>query len=389
MKILFFTGSRATYYLMRPLIKHMLKETDFELSIIISGGILKEESKKTLNDIKADGINILAEIPITTKNINHAHTIGELCLNILPKIEKFIPDLAIVYADRYEAFSFAIAVSHSDIPILHLEAGDITEGGTHDDQVRHCISKLSHLFCTSTLSGCEVIKRLGEESWRTIHSGLISYDDMKSISEKDRKGVLDKLLIKKNEGIILGTMHPIPKNLELTQMETIEFLEALRIISNKIPFKIVLTSPNNDQGNQIIFDLIKNYLPRINNSIYIESLGGKSYHSLMSLSKNKNIIVCGNSSSIIKEAPFFGAHSLNIGSRQLGRESASTQVDSKADRNAIANNILKLSKKKCIKGLNPYFKENSSKVILEFIKRTFTYHNKEEILFKKWNRFIA
>ena len=387
MKILFFTGSRATYYLMRPLIITMLKENTFELSIIVSGGILKEESHKTLNDIKADGINILAELPISTNNVNHAYTIGELCLNILPEIEKFAPELAIVYADRYEAFSFAIAVSHSDIPLLHLEAGDITEGGTHDDQVRHCISKLSHLFCTSTLLGCELVKKLGEESWRTIHSGLISYDDMKSIGDKDRKRIIDKLQIKENEGIILATMHPIPKNLELTENETIEFLEALTIISNKIQFKIILTSPNNDQGNKIIFHLIKNHLPNINNSIYIESLGGKSYHSLMSLSNEKNIIVCGNSSSIIKEAPFYGAHSLNIGSRQLGRESASTQVNSKADRNDIVKNLIKLSEKKCQKGFNPYFKENSSEVILQFIKKTFSNYSKREILFKKWNRF--
>ena len=180
---------------MRPLIKTLLKDPYFKLSIIISGGILKEISQKTVKDIRADGINILAELDITPKNDNHAYTIGELCLKILPEIEKFSPDLAIVYADRYEAFAFAIAGSHSDIPLLHLEAGDITEGGTHDDQVRHCISKLSHLFCTSTLLGCEIINQLGEESWRSIHSGLISYDDMELISEVDRKKVLEELLI--------------------------------------------------------------------------------------------------------------------------------------------------------------------------------------------------
>tara|TARA_Y100001978_G_C23692873_1_gene435816 strand:- start:1391 stop:2551 length:1161 start_codon:yes stop_codon:yes gene_type:complete len=386
LKILFFTGSRATYYLMRPLIKKLLKYEHFEISIIVSGGIVIEKSQKTLNDIKSDGINILGELSISSNNDNHAYTIGELCLKILPKIKKFSPDLAIVYADRYEAFSFAIAVSHSDIPLLHLEAGDITEGGTHDDQVRHCISKLSHLFCTSTLLGCEIIKGLGEESWRSIHSGLISYDDMKSISEEDRNKVRKQLMLREDEGIILATMHPIPKNLKLTKNETEAFLEALVFVSNKIYSKIILTSPNNDQGNYIISDLIETYLPNIKNSKYVESLGGKSYHSIMSLASERNIIVCGNSSSIIKEAPFFGAHSLNIGSRQLGRESASTQVNSKADKNRLISHLNKLSRTKCKKGFNPYFKDNSSEVIIEFIKKIFKTYTKEEILFKRWNR---
>ena len=386
MKLLFFTGSRATYYLMRPLIKKMLKDNYFELSIIVSGGILLESSQKTLNDIRADGISILAELEIATKNDNHAYTIGELCQSALPKIEEFSPDLAVVYADRYEAFAFAIAVSHSDIPLLHLEAGDITEGGTHDDQVRHCISKLSHLFCTSTLLGCEIIKQLGEESWRSIHSGLISYDDMELIGKEDRNKVIEELLISENQGIILATMHPIPKNLELTKNETIAFLESLEFVSHKISSKIILTSPNNDQGKNIISNLIKTFLPNINNSQYIESLGGKSYHAIMSLANERNIIVCGNSSSIIKEAPFFGAHSLNVGSRQLGRESASTQINSEAEKKKLISHLIKLSGTKCKKGFNPYFKNNSSEVIMKFIKKIFKTYTKEEILFKKWNR---
>ena len=56
----------------------------------------------------------------------------------------------------------------------------------------------------------------------------------------------------------------------------------------------------------------------IRNAEYIESIGGVNYHSIMSLAKERIVIVCGNSSSVIKEAPFYGAHSLNIGVRQAG-----------------------------------------------------------------------
>ena len=63
-------------------------------------------------------------------------------------------DLAIAYADRFETLGFSIATSqlHS---LLHMEAGDITNGGTPDDNVRHSITKLSHLFMTSTKGGID------------------------------------------------------------------------------------------------------------------------------------------------------------------------------------------------------------------------------------------
>ena len=42
-----------------------------------------------------------------------------------------------------------IAVSQIGLPLIHIEAGDITMGGTYDDNVRHAISALSSLFITT------------------------------------------------------------------------------------------------------------------------------------------------------------------------------------------------------------------------------------------------
>lgn len=386
MKIVCFTGSRAEYYLLRPLFLELKKNNNFELFLIISGGILKEKMKRTLQDIKEDGINILAKIPLNNSDNNHSLSIGKLCIEIVHYLNNLNPDLGIVYADRYESFGFAIAASHSDIPILHLEAGDITEGGTYDDQIRHCITKLSHLFCTSTSKGREVISSLGEERWRSMHSGLISYDDMQEVTHNDQIQVIRELKLIKNVPIILATFHSIPRDLEVTKNETIEFLEGLKIFSKNNEIKIIITAPNNDAGNEIILNLISQYQISIKNFLYIESLGGKRYHSLMSLTKDRVVIVCGNSSSIIKEAPYYGAHSLNIGIRQSGREKSSTQIDCKADRNLINLNLNKLLEKNCIQGFNPYYKKDSSKNIMLFIEKIFKEKSKKEILFKKWEK---
>ena len=74
-----------------------------------------------------------------------------------PIIANINPDLCIVYADRYE-FAFAIASTHSNKIILHIEAGDITQGGTYDDYIRHWGTKMSHLYCTSTKKGFRLLE---------------------------------------------------------------------------------------------------------------------------------------------------------------------------------------------------------------------------------------
>jgi len=384
LRIISFTGSRSEYYLLRPLFVELQERKKYELFLIVSGGILQEKNKQTLRDIRKDQITICGEINLEEIQIKHSYSIGKISIEAADLIEKINPDLSIVYADRYESFGFAIAASHSNIPILHLEAGDITEGGTYDDQIRHCISKLSHLFCTSTLKGSQTLYRLGEEKWRCIQSGLLSYEDMNNISNEDREAILNEFKIEKDICLVLATMHPIPRDLELTKIEILEFLEGLKLFSQFNNSKIIITAPNNDQGNEIITCAIRQYLPEIKDSIFIESLGGYKYHTIMSLAKLRNIIICGNSSSVIKEAPFYGAHSLNIGKRQTGRESSSNQKDCPAERKLISRNLYELSKTNCSIGKNPYFKENPSKRIIEFIEEIFTKKTLKEILFKKW-----
>jgi len=386
LKIICFTGSRAEYYLLRPLLMALKKVERYELFLIISGGILIEENKKTIEDIKKDKIHICGNIRIKNSESNHSISIGEISIETVKILQRIKPDLSIVYADRYESFGFAIAASHSNIPLIHLEAGDITEGGTYDDQIRHCISKLSHLFCTSTKKGCETLYRLGEEKWRCIQSGLLSYEDMQCITDSQRHKIKKKFYIKDNEPILLATMHSIPRDLKLTESENIEFFEGLKIFSRMVFSKIIITSPNNDRGNEIIKNLLKKYLKSIRNAEYIESLGGENYHTLMSLAKERVVIVCGNSSSVIKEAPFYGAHSLNFGIRQAGRESADSQINCISDRNLISEKLKELSKKECKVRFNPYFKNSPSSNIISFIKKTFKDKTHAEIMFKKWQK---
>lgn len=384
MKVLGFTGSRADYYLQQPLFKRLNGNPNIDLEIIVSGSILEEHNNKTLDDIKADRIPVAAHVPLLGSD-NHSIQVAQLLMKLDPIIATSRAYLALVYADRYESFAFALAAFHQDLVVMHIEAGDITEGGTYDDSIRHCITKISHIQATSTEQGLQVVRAMGEQPWRSARVGLLSYESIEEISVEEAMSVFDSLGLNQEKSLIIATMHPIPMDFELTKKETVEFLKGLEHASQSDRFNIILTAPNRDQGSDIISKLISEYLPNISNSIYIESLGGFRYQALLSLARIMNIIVCGNSSSVVKEAPFYGAHGLNVGRRQLGREKAESQIDIVADSKMIVQSLLDLSNTKCIIKSNPYKSDCPSAKAVDFLLDIIKHRSRSELILKRWN----
>jgi UDP-hydrolysing UDP-N-acetyl-D-glucosamine 2-epimerase len=387
MRIIGFTGSRADYYLQQPIFHQLLSNEDVDLQIIVSGSIPSEKDQVTLNDIRADGIPIIDTIPLNAdiSSNNHSLQISYLLNVITHLLHGMEIDAVLVYADRFESYAFALAAFHLDLVIVHLEAGDITEGGTYDDSIRHSLTKLSHLQATSTLKGLNNVRCMGEEPWRNVSVGLLSYESLQNIPLAESKNVAHSLGLSSDFPLILGTMHPIPMDPILTRNETEDFLLGLELASSKHLFDTILTAPNHDSGNEIIRDLIDHFLPKIRNCKFVESLGGYRYQCLLSLARAKTVIVCGNSSSVIKEAPYYSAHGLNVGRRQQGREAANSQVNVPADRSLIDYEIGRLLYEKCEVTSNPYLGVKPAESVVHFIMDILTTKSREELLLKKWH----
>ena len=104
---------------------------------------------------------------------------------------------------------------------------------------------------------------------------------------------------------------------------------------------IIFTSPNQDEGNQIITGMIKKFI-RKNEMQILQLLGHKLYFSVL-----KNIdCVIGNSSSALSEAPFLGAMSINVGNRQKFRVQPGRVINVEANSNKIEKKINFILKKK-------------------------------------------
>ncbi len=343
-KIAVFTGNRAEYGLQFPILKAISEHPDLEYQLLVSGAHLDSNFGRTLDEIRGDGFRIDAEVKIDMKGdlrIATSQAIGSGVLAVSTALEKFAPDLFVVYADRFEGFAAVIAATQMNIPTAHVEGGDLTEGGALDDSVRHAMTKLSHLHFTTNQQASNRILGMGEEPWRVHTVGfpaidLISEGRFASVDE-----VAARLGLDMAKPIVLFTQHSVTTEFEQAAQQVGPSLQALERLARQ-GVQIVLTYPNNDAGGRSIIEALVDLKGRqVPNMQFHSSLGRSMYHGVLALARDRNIrIACvGNSSSGIKETPAFGCPTVNIGSRQDGRLRGANVLDADYDADAIAGAV--------------------------------------------------
>jgi UDP-hydrolysing UDP-N-acetyl-D-glucosamine 2-epimerase len=380
-KILFFSGSRAEYSLIKPFYRTFSK-LGCDCKFIIAGSHLSNNFGNTLNDFKKDKIKIFKKInlKINTNKLNDIIDYSsKLQLNINELFKKHKFDYTFLSSDRFETFAAAIVSFANNVPIIHYEGGEITEGGSLDDNIRHSISKISHIHFVTNEKSKKILYKMGENKEHIFNTGYSSlfYSSKKNLVSK--KKIYNFFKIKENEKIILINMHPIAFSKTLTINEIKNVLEALKFIDHKI-YKIIFTYPNFDPNYQIILSQINHFMKLYKNSKLIPHLGTQMYHSLMYyFGKDKLGFCIGNSSSLIKEAPFFNCPSIIIGNRQKGRYAHKKLVFATAKKKSIIKKINEITKFVYPKTTPINFKHiNLEKVI----KKTIHLRSKKNFLLK-------
>jgi UDP-hydrolysing UDP-N-acetyl-D-glucosamine 2-epimerase len=332
-KVVVFTGNRAEYGLQYPVIKGVHQHPDLDCHLMVSGSHLDENYGSTLEEIRNDGFHIDSEIKIDFGNdsqVSTANAIGSGVLSVSSALQKFMPDIVVVSADRFEGFAALIASTQMNIPTAHIEGGDITEGGALDDSVRHAMTKLAHFHFTTNQQSSNRIIAMGEEPWRVHTVGFPVIDLIAEKRYATAEEVGKKLSLDLTRPIMLFTQHSITTEYEDSSVQLKPSLDAIREFSRR-GVQIIMTYPNNDAGGEAIICNIKALESESLPGVQVHrSLGRHIYHGLLALAWDHNIkIACvGNSSSGIKETPAFGCPTVNIGSRQEGRLRGDNVLDS-------------------------------------------------------------
>jgi UDP-N-acetylglucosamine 2-epimerase (non-hydrolysing)/GDP/UDP-N,N'-diacetylbacillosamine 2-epimerase (hydrolysing) len=390
-KITVFSGNRAEFGLLSPILKALSKSKKIKLFFIVSGSHLYKNFGYTINEVLKENIKINEKFYIKNK-IKNDTTSGYTPLNIAEIIKgytniliKIKPDFNLVYADRFESFASAISSSQMNIPTIHVEGGDKTEGGTLDDSVRHAITKLSHFHIVTNRDAFNRVLKLGEERWRIKNFGYSLIDSVRQKNYASKIELEKKLKIKIARPIIIFTYHPISINLKNAILDLKICLRALTKLSKD--YQVIITYPNIDYGSQFFISEI-NKNKNFKNIKIFRSLGRYYYHGILSLIKKEKIkVLCmGNSSSGIKETAIFKCPSINLGKRQNGRLKSTNVFNVAINQKKIINQTNKcFSNKKIIniinKSKNLYGGGRTGEKILKFIEEI--KYSKSKMLEKK------
>ncbi len=367
-KICVFTGTRAEYGLLKPLMEEIKKDKELELQIVASGMHLSPEFGLTYREIEKDGFKIDEKIEMLLSSdtpVGVSKSIGLGIIGYTDALNRLKPDITVVLGDRFEALAFAIASYMHRIPIAHLYGGEATFG-LIDEGIRHSITKFSYLHFTSTEEYRKRVIQLGEHPERVFYVGALGIDNIKKLKLLTKKQLEKRLGRKLKEKNLLITFHPV--TLEEGSSEY-QFKELLRVLNELDNTLLIFTKANADTEGRKINYLIDEFIANHpDKAIAFTNMGQLLYLSTM---KYVDAVV-GNSSSGIIEAPSFKIGTINIGDRQKGRIKAKSIIDCDPEYKSIKKAIYQLYsdefQKKLKKVKNPYGDGNSASKIKNILK---------------------
>jgi len=364
-KIAIIASSRATYGYKRKLIGLIHASKKLELQLIVTGMHLMERYGYSIREIKEDGYPIAAAVDIGLKGDTPyawARSIGKEIQGLASVFEKLKPDIVVVTGDRAEMFAAALTAVYMNIPVAHIQAGDVS--GHIDGSARHAITKLSHIHLAACADSAERVRRMGEESWRVFNVGAPQLDEIiyaKKISKEKLKTVFK---VDFAEPLLLVIQHPVLVEVDKAYQQMKQTMQALK----SLKMQAVIIYPNIDAGGRKIIKAIKEYeyLP------FIHTYRNVNRGYFVSLLREASVLI-GNSSCGILEAPSFKLPAINIGNRQRGRMQADNIINvgynARAIKMAVAKALFdKNFRRKLSRCRNPYGDGKSSARICKILE---------------------
>ncbi len=367
-KVCVFTGTRAEYGLLRPLIAALIATPAITASLLVSGSHLSALHGSTIDEISVDGLAAIEKVAILQgddSDLGVAGAMGRGVALFAAALSRLKPDLLVILGDRYEALAAACAATVCKVPIAHLHGGELSLGAM-DDVFRHAITKLSHLhFCSAEVYRNRVI-RMGEHPERVFNVGALGVENALNAPLLERTEVEARLGLEPGQEFALLTFHPESLDVSGNQDEQITaLLDALGRLDRVVT---IATGANADAGGeQLNARLAKEASLHPDWLRFRTSLGSTLYLSALKYC----CLVIGNSSSGVIEAPSFGVPVIDIGSRQGGRLKASNVIAATADKASVERALHAAMsgefRKVARSALNPYERPGTTDAIVSVI----------------------
>lgn len=344
-KICVVVTARPSYSRIKTALKAIDEHEDLELQLVVAASALLDKYGSAVKYIREDGFKIDASVFNVLEGENltaAAKTTGIGILELSSVFDSLKPDIVITVADRYETMATAIAASYMNIPLAHIQGGEVT--GNIDEKVRHAITKLADYHLVASENAKERVIRLGEEPDMVFNTGCPSIDlakEVKSSPELDfdpyqKYGGVGKLQ-DLEKGYYVVMQHPVTTE----HAEARKQVEATLKAMQQVDKPVLWFWPNVDAGADGTSNGIRAFRERNpdNPFHFFKNMEPQDFLRLLC---NSSALI-GNSSVGIRECAFLGIPVVNIGVRQHGRDRGANVIDVDYNSNAIKNAIQKIN----------------------------------------------
>lgn len=308
-RIVFLSGTRADFGKMKSLIRTLVDEPpEFEVHIFATGMHMDPKYGFTVLEFEK------CKFPNVYRFINSSsggtmdQALGTTILGFSQYIRLIAPDMIVVHGDRSEALAGAIVGSLNNVLVAHIEGGELS--GTVDGVIRHSVSKMSHLHFVSNDEARRRLVQLGEDPNAVFVIGSPDVDIMSSPELPELGEVKAHYDIGFEEYGILA-FHPVTTSLPTLQREVRELTRA--VLDSGQSWVVIY--PNNDEGS---CHILEEYRSSFGAHPRVRMFPSLRFEAALVLLRHARVVV-GNSSMGIREAPYYGTPTVNVGPRQEGR----------------------------------------------------------------------
>ncbi|GAA4316375.1 UDP-N-acetylglucosamine 2-epimerase [Pontixanthobacter gangjinensis] len=370
-KICVVITARPSYSRIKTALEAIKDHPDLELQLVIAGSALLDRYGNAAEFIKNDGFDVAAKVYMVLEGENPttmAKTTGLGLMELTNVFYNLQPDAVISIADRFETIATSIASSYQNIPLVHIQGGEVT--GSIDEKVRHANTKLADLHLVSNEDARERVIKLGEDPDMVINTGCPSIDLAKQIENEnglnfdplEKYGGVGSQINWKN-GYLVVMQHPVTTEYSKSRDNIMETLYAVK----ESGISTFWFWPNVDAGSDGTSNGIRTFREKENpeNIHFFKNMDGLDFLRLI---KNSKMLI-GNSSAGIREGSYLGVPVLNIGNRQQKRLRGENVTDVGYKRFEILNAIKELEGNARFSKSNLYGDGESGKRIAEILAK--------------------
>lgn len=322
-KVCVVVTARPSYSRVRSVLEAIRAHPALELQLVVAASALLDRYGNAQRVIESEGFRIDRRIYMIVEGENlvtSAKSTGFGLAEMATVLDDLAPDVVITIADRFETMATAVAAAYLNLPLAHIQGGEIT--GSIDEKVRHAITKLADLHFVSNERAAERVIRMGERRETVFVTGCPSIDlaqraidgprlDYEHLYER-YGGVGSRLDL--GAGYLVVVQHPVTTEYEHARSHVNETLHAI----TDIGLPALWFWPNVDAGSDGVSGGIRAFRERHapGNIHFFKNLPPEDFLRLLTSAR----AIVGNSSVGIRECAYLGVPAVNIGSRQAGRD---------------------------------------------------------------------